>query len=41
VFLGVIALMYLHILDGVLLGAIEFVTGVLILLVTPLTYLLN
>lgn len=41
VFLGVIALMYLHILDGVLIGAIEFVTNVLVLLVTPLTYLLS
>ncbi|MDQ2989667.1 MAG: site-2 protease family protein [Pseudomonadota bacterium] len=41
VFLGVIALMYLHILDGVLIGAIEFVTNLLVLLVTPLTYLLS
>lgn len=41
VFLGVVALMYLHVLDGVLIGAIEFVTSVLLLLVYPLTLLLN
>jgi Zn-dependent protease len=41
VFMGVIALLYLHVLDGVLIGAIEFVTNLLVLLVYPLTYLLN
>lgn len=41
VFMGVVALMYLHVLDGLFLNAIGFVTRLLATLVYPLTLLLN
>lgn len=41
VFMGVVALMYMHVLDGVFIRAIGFVTRLLATLVSPLTLLLN
>jgi Zn-dependent protease len=41
VFMGVIALMYLHVLDGLFIHAISAVTRLLATLVYPLTLLLN
>ncbi|MDL2357799.1 MAG: site-2 protease family protein [Pseudomonadota bacterium] len=41
VFMGVVALMYLHVLDGVFIVSIRAVTSLLVNLVHPLTLLVN